>query len=339
MAERRGILNNSIQYIIVIACISIVIMCILEVTLIKNIIKGMLSLSNFILYNTAAISLETGLFSLIDQVIDNNRSMQFLDYLFEFLNYKAEHHISRNNIKVVETFHEVIFDNVYFQYPGTNTFSLEAINLTIKAGDKICLVGENGSGKTTLIKLLLGIYRPTIGAIYLNGIDIKDYDSKVYNTLFSTTFQDFIHYFFDVKSNIVFGDVTKVANMEYLKSVTDRTNTTEFIESYPYGYETKLSKMFYDYGIEPSIGQWQKLAISRAIFKDAPVLLFDEPTASLDPKAEDEIFKLLDKLGEGKTILLISHRMCSAKQADKVILLDKGKILEIGSHNTLMKKK
>lgn len=339
MGERTKIINKNILCTFGITSISIIIMGILELTLIKSVISDAIFLSEFVLYNTALVSLEIGLFSFVEQIADNNSSIKFLNYLFEFLNYQNKHQPIKYNSKNIKKPYEIIFNNVSFKYPGTKNLNLKNINLKIKSGDKICLVGENGSGKTTLIKLLLRIYEPTSGTIFLNGIDIKNYNLKDYQNIFSTTFQEFIHYNLDVRSNIAFGNTKKIDDTEYLKKVAKKTNSANFIKNYPNGYETKLSKEFYDYGIEPSIGQWQKLAVSRALFKDSPILILDEPTASLDPKAEEEVFKIFDEFEKEKILLIISHRMYSAKLADKIILLSQGRILEMGSHKELINQK
>lgn len=179
---------------------------------------------------------------------------------------------------------------------------------------------------------MLNIYEPTLGRILLNGVDIKKYNLMEYQKIFGTVLQDFTRYFFDIKSNIGIGNISKIDDMDYMKYVSQITNSERFIENYSLGYNTKVSKEFYQDAVEPSVGQWQKLAISRAVFKNAPFLILDEPTASLDPKAEEEIFNIFDKFGKEKTVLIISHRMCSAKLADKIILLQKGQILETGTY-------
>ncbi len=337
--EKNKVINKNILYTVGTTSVVATIIGVLEFILIKNVIAKTIFLSKFVLYNTALISLVTGLLSFMEQIVDNNKSMNFLNYLFDFLDYKTECTPAKFYIKNINEPYEFIFDNVSFKYPGAKNLSLKNINLKLKLGDKICLVGENGSGKTTLIKLLLRIYNPTSGKIFLNGIDIKDYSLKDYQSILSADFQEFIHYFFDVKSNIAFGNVTKIDDIECIKKIADKTNLTKFIENYPNGLETKLSKEFYDYGIEPSVGQWQKLSVARAIFRDTPVLILDEPTASLDPNAEEEIFKIFDDLGEEKLVLMISHRMYSTKFADKIVLLNNGELLEIGTHEELMNKK
>jgi len=339
MNEFKSIVNSSINYTYIITALAICIMGILEFLLVRGVITETLSLSKFILYNTAIISLEIGMLTFIEKIVDNNKSMLFLDYLFDFLNYKTDIRKVTHYLKDVNNDYIIEFDNVSFKYPDAHQFSLRNVNLKLTMGEKICLVGENGSGKTTLIKLLLGIYEPTEGKIYLNNIDIKNYDLKEYQKLFGTTFQEFIHYFFDVRSNIAFGNIKKFDDTDYIKKVAEKTNSKKFIENYTNKYETKLSKEFYDEGVEPSVGQWQKLAVSRTVFRDAPILILDEPTASLDPRAEEEIFKIFNEFGKEKIVLIISHRMCSARLSDRIILLDKGEILESGTHTDLMQKK
>lgn len=170
-------------------------------------------------------------------------------------------------------------------------------------------------------------------------MDIKKYVPRDYQRIFGTAFQDFIRYSFDIKSNIGIGDISRIDDLDYMDSVSQITNSKKFIENYSRGYNTKVSKEFYHDAVEPSVGQWQKLAISRAVFKNAPFLILDEPTASLDPKSEEEIFKIFTKLGKEKTVLIISHRMYSSKLANRIILLQKGEILENGTHEELINKK
>ena len=337
--KKKKVIDKNIVYTLIVTCVTFVIMGILEFVLVNYVIFGIISISKFILYNTALISFEVNLLSLVDQVVDNSKSMNFLNYLFEFLNYETENYISEWNLKDTCNSYEIIFDDVSFKYPGSKIFSLKNVNLKIKLGEKICLVGENGSGKTTLIKLLLRIYSPTSGKILLNGIDISDYDIEDYKNIFSVIFQKFIHYFIDVKSNIIFGNINKADDKAFLNDIVNKMKLAKFIENCPNGYDTKLSKEFYSSGVEPSIGQWQKLAISRAIFRNTPFLILDEPTSSLDPVSEEEVFKVIESFSSKKTILIISHRLYNAKFADKIVLMSKGKILESGTHNDLINKK
>ena len=341
MQSRKKITNTSISYTAVMCVIAAIVICLLEFWLLTRLITGSLPLSQFVLLTTAIVSVVTGLFSFIEQIVSFNRSILFVDYLFKFLNFKSENRkFTSHKQKLTKIDNYLIeFTNVSFKYYGASDYSLKNINLKFEKGSKICFVGENGSGKTTLIKLLLRIYEPTSGMITLNGENIDNYDINDYRILFSTVFQDFIHYSFDVKSNIAIGDIAKINNTERIKSVARKTSANSFIEKYKSGYNTNLGTEFFDDAIEPSIGQWQKIAVSRAIFKDSPILILDEPTAALDPKAEEEVFKLLAEIGKNKIVLLISHRLCSAKLADEIIFLEKGRIVEKGTHADLIKQK
>lgn len=316
-----------------------------EFILINNLIKGNVPISQFVFYNTAITSLISSLFTFIDFYILNSKSLRFLDYLFKFLEIPTEDeydissdsHIPSNSVLTSNKPHyKIEFSNVSFKYPGADKNCIENVSFIFQTGEKICLVGENGSGKSTLVKLLLKIYEPTEGKILINGNDIRKYDATTYRKLFGVIFQDYIRYFKTVQENIGFGDVDEIENMEKIKHVAKITKSNDFIEKYDKGYKTDLGTMFFDEGIMPSGGQWQKLAISRAFFPDSKILVLDEPTASLDPKAEDEIFQMFHKYESSKAVFMVSHRMCSAKLADKIILLDHGKIVEYGSHEELM---
>ena len=338
MKERKRFANINIKYMLIISVYSLVGMIILELWLTCNLIENVIPLSKFVLYNTTVISFLLEISYFVEEIISSNRNMRFLNYLFDFLDYECQKSIAKCTLKADKNF-IINFKNVSFKYPGAKKFSLKNINLELCVGKKFCIVGENGSGKTTLIKMLLGLYQPTEGHILLNGKDIKDYDVKEYQNLFGVTFQDFIHYFIDVKSNIAFGDVNKIEDIDYIEEVSTKSNLKKVIENYPKSYDTKLSKEFFSDAIEPSIGQWQKFAIARTIFKDSPILLLDEPTASLDPKSEEEIFRTINGYSKDKMIIFISHRLCNSKIADNIILLESGEIVESGTHAELIAKK
>ena len=319
-----------------------------ENILINNFIKGNIPISQFVFYNTAITSLVSNLFTFVDFTILNNKSLRFLDYLFQFFAIQTEDvlNLSLNsnmplgsNPVINKPHYEIEFSNVSFKYPGATKNNLENISFTFHTGERVCLVGENGSGKSTLVKLLLRIYEPTSGKILINGHDIRRYDVATYRKMFGVIFQDFIRYFKTVQENIGFGNIDEIENMKKIEQTAKITNSHDFIEKYKKGYQTDLGRQFFDEGIMPSGGQWQKLAISRAFFPDSKILVLDEPTASLDPKAEDEIFQMFHKYESNKAVFMVSHRMCSAKLADKIILLADGKIAEYGSHGELMSKK
>ncbi len=243
--------------------------------------------------------------------------------------------------------HRIEVRNVSFAYPGSDRRVLRNINFTLEPGDTAVLVGLNGAGKTTLIKLLTRLYDPTEGEILLDGHNIKEYDTEELYRLYGIIFQDFGKYAVTVEENIRFGDIGKEHRPGDVQESAEQAAASTFIEALPHGFDTPLMRYFEPDGIELSIGQWQKLSVARAFYADSDILILDEPTASLDPMAEQEIFNQFDRLrgesGSGgkktKTTIFVSHRLSSATVADKIILLKNGQIAEMGDHHTLMAKK
>lgn len=309
-----------------------------EFYLLKSTITGIMNISDFVFYAPSIISFETSILSLIALIASNNRSMLFLDHLFEFLELPEEQNsfVKTTKLSIPQNDFTIEFKNVSFKYPGNENFALKDINIKINFRKTFCLVGENGSGKSTFINLLLRIYTPQKGEILLNGINIEKYNIDSYRKLFGVTLQSYINYSLNVKNCIGLGNVENVDDLEKIKLTAQKTHSDDFIKTYKKQYYTNLGKDFYVDGIEPSGGQWQKLAISRALYSDAVILVLDEPTAALDPKAEDEIFKIFAEISKDKILIIVSHRMYSARLADKIILFDKGKIIANGSHIELM---
>lgn len=338
MKGKQAILVKTIVSVVCSSLLILFTIAAFEIWMVLSVISEDISVSQFVLFNNATISLIFGIISTIDLFASSHRSMLFLDFLFEFLNLDEE----PSNLSATlpnELPYTFEFKNVYFKYPNSQSFCLQNINLTFSTGQKICLVGKNGSGKSTLIKLLLRIYKPSKGVILLNGIDIQHYDISAYYKIFGVVFQDYINFSVDVKKCIGFGNIDKLNDMDKIMQTSKEVGVDKFIRKYENGYNTNLSKEFYDDGVEPSLGQWQRLAITRGFYADKPVLVMDEPTASVDPTAEDEIFNALSKFNKTKAVIIISHRMSTPKLADNVILLKDGKICESGSHSDLMKNK
>jgi len=198
------------------------------------------------------------------------------------------------------------------------------------------LVGLNGAGKTTFIKLLTRLYDPTEGVILLDGRDIREYDVEALYDIFGIIFQDFGKYAESVSENIEFGDVSREHNDGEISLAATRANADEFIEKLPRGYDTPLTRMFEDDGIELSGGQWQKLSVARAFYKESDILILDEPTASLDAIAEREVFDRFTELAKDRMTVFVSHRLSSAVGASKIIVIDGGRIAEVGNHEELM---
>jgi ABC-type multidrug transport system fused ATPase/permease subunit len=225
--------------------------------------------------------------------------------------------------------------NVTKTYPN-GTRALHNVDLKIDDGEFVFIVGPNGAGKTTLIKLLTRLYDVTEGEILLDGRDIRAYDLKELYSLYGIIFQDYVKYALSVKENIAFGDISQGIDEQKIKEAAEKSDADEFICKLPDGYDTPLMRIFEENGIELSIGQWQKLSIARAFYKDCDIMILDEPTASLDPLAEQEIFNQFSELSEGKLTLLVSHRLSSATRATKILVLENGELIEEGTHESLM---
>ena len=232
--------------------------------------------------------------------------------------------------------HTIEFRNVSFRYPGTSRDVIRNVNLKISGSDSVVLVGLNGAGKTTLIKLLTRLYDPTDGVILLDGRDLREYDTAALYDIFGIIFQDFGHYALTAEENITLGDVNRDHNRQDVVQAAERGNSASFIDKLPRGYETPLTRMFEEDGIELSGGQWQKLSISRAFYKDSEILILDEPTAALDPMAEQEVFNQFSDLAKDKITIFVSHRLSSAVNASKIVVLEDGAVAEEGTHSELM---
>lgn len=228
--------------------------------------------------------------------------------------------------------YEFAFHDVSFSYPGTNIPVLEHVTLSFAVGEKTSLVGRNGAGKTTLIKLLCRLYEPTSGYITLNGIDIRKYSYKEYTQAFSVVFQDFHLFSLPLDENIAAGtEIDEAA----LQSSLAKVGLTDHVQQLPQGVRTRLYNNNGS-GVDLSGGEAQRTAIARALYKDAPFVILDEPTAALDPIAEAEIYEQFSQMTAGKTAVYISHRMSSCKFCDRIIVLDHGRIAEDGTHDTLL---
>ncbi len=226
-------------------------------------------------------------------------------------------------------------ENVSFTYPGGERPALTNLKLTIRPGERVALVGENGAGKTTLIKLLLGLYRPTAGRIVVDGVDLNEMALADWYRRFGTVFQDFVRYETTVRENIVFGWLEGRDDTQALAATGARSGADEVIAALPDGLDTRLGKEFHT-GVDLSVGQWQKLAIARAYFRPADILILDEPASALDAKAEAAVYEHFARMAEANTVLLISHRLGSCRIADRILVLREGALVEQGTHAELL---
>jgi ATP-binding cassette subfamily B protein len=230
----------------------------------------------------------------------------------------------------------IVFERVGFTYPGASEPSLSDISLHMPPGSSLALVGQNGSGKTTLIKLLTRLYAPTTGRIYFEGLDLREWDEVALRERIGVIFQDFSHYQLPVGENIGVGDEPNFEDESRWRAAAERGRAADFIEGMPAGYQTQLGKWFRD-GRELSGGQWQKIALSRAFMRTgADVLVLDEPTASMDARAESEVFEHFRRLAHNRITILISHRFSTVRMADQIVVLEEGRIIEHGTHASLI---
>ncbi len=232
---------------------------------------------------------------------------------------------------------EIVFDHVTFMYPETETPILKDFSLTIKAGEKLALVGVNGAGKTTLVKLITRIYDPTEGSIFVNGHNLRDIDLDSWLHQIGVLFQDFATYHFIAKDVIAMGRAGEHVQLDEVKQAAHMSGADEFIERWDKQYDQMIGKEFTG-GIDPSKGQLQKLALARSFYRNPRLLILDEPTASIDAEAEAKIFEKLESLPKDKTVILISHRFSTVRKADQICVIKDGRIEEIGTHAVLMKK-
>ena len=321
--------------------VSSIINCLFFAFIAMKVFDGSLMIGDYSLYTGALTSIATNVTSLITISATVYEGTLFIDNLISFMKEKPTVVPSVEKPQKIEHGHPhtIEFRNVSFSYPGSDRKVLENINLTVRAGETMVLVGLNGAGKTTLLKLLTRLYDPTEGVIMLDGRDIKEYDvTELYKT-FGIIFQDFGKYAVSVSDNVAFGDYSKAPDKERVRDAAVKANADGYISSLKDGYDTPLMKYFEPEGTELSIGQWQKLSIARAFYSNADILILDEPTASLDPLAEQEIFNQFDKLREGKTTIFVSHRLSSATIATKIVVLENGRLVEVGDHKELMERK
>ncbi len=231
--------------------------------------------------------------------------------------------------------HGIRFEGVDFAYPGSREPALKAIDLELRSGETVALVGENGAGKTTLSKLLLGLYEPTVGTIKVDGTDLRDLELASWRERVGAVFQDFMTYALTARENVGFGRIERLDDLSAIESAAARSGAKRIVEQLPAGWETVLGKEFTG-GQDLSRGQWQTLAIARLYMRNAELLVLDEPTSALDAMAEVAVYRQFLELSENKTVLLVSHRLGSARLADRVVFLKDGRIVEDGTHDELV---
>jgi ATP-binding cassette, subfamily B, bacterial len=301
-------------------------------------VHGLISLGDMTLYLAIfrqGQSTFQSILSAIGNIYENNL---FMANFFEFLCLQPRMTFAGQRRKLpVPLRGGIEFRELGFRYPESDGWALRGVNLSIRPGEKIALVGHNGAGKTTLIKLLSRLYDPTEGSILIDGIDIRDLDPLELQQRIGVIFQDFVRYHLPVRENIGFGQIDAMGNAERIAAAARKSGAQAVVEELPQGYETMLGRWFQD-GHELSLGQWQKIALARAFMREAEILVLDEPTASVDARTEYEIFQNFKTLTEGKMAILISHRFSTVRMADRIAVIQEGRIAELGTHEELLRR-
>lgn len=295
-------------------------------------------INDYSVYTGALNSISSALAAVISVTSSIYEGSLFIDNMIKFMEEEQTviPTVARPELPKMHCGHEIELRDVSFRYPGAKRDVIHHMNLTIQAGSTIALVGLNGAGKTTLIKLITRLYDPTEGVILLDGRDIREYDTKALYKLYGIIFQDFGKYAESAADNIAFGSASREKCEEEIQRAAINSGADAFIQKLSNGYQTPLTKYFEKDGTDLSIGQWQKLSVARAFYADSDILILDEPTASLDAIAEQEIYNQFDRLRDGKTSVFVSHRLSSATIADMVVVLENGMVAEKGTHEELM---
>jgi len=308
------------------------------VFIISSTIRGAITIGELTFLAGSFRQLRTLLEGILSRFTAVSQGAIFLSDFFEFFEIQPKiHNTQRPRPFPNPIQHGFTFENVGFQYLNSDRWANRNLNFTLRPAEKLALVGENGAGKSTLVKLLARLYDPTEGRILLDGHDLKEYNLIDLRRHIGIIFQDFLRYQMTFSQNIAAGNIDEKANEELIMTAARQGLADELAQRLPGGYNQMLGKRFSD-GVELSGGEWQKVAIARAYMRDAQLLILDEPTSALDARAEYQVFERFTELTRGKMAVLISHRFSTVRMADRIVVLDKGEIVEIGSHEELLAK-
>ena len=302
----------------------------------RVLVRNNLSIANFSMFLNAIYNFNSSVGTIVGAFENMSANGRYLQDYFDFMSLKTMRDKAGNELRALpgSKSYSFAFDSVSYRYPHQENYALHNVSFAIGPNEKIAIVGENGAGKTTLTLLLMRMVEPTEGKILLNGVDIREYDESEYRNLFSTVFQDYKLFSFTIQDNITALNDVNTLRME---SAIDRSGIRKKISALDKGVNTYIDKLYDNDGVILSGGESQRLAIARALYKDAPIYVLDEPTAALDPRMENEIYMKFRDITEEKTTFYITHRLASTHFCDRIIVLKDGEIDEIGSHSELMR--
>ncbi|MDP4151284.1 MAG: ABC transporter ATP-binding protein [Bacteroidota bacterium] len=308
------------------------------VVIILRAVHGVLSIGDLTFLAGSFRQLRSLLEGILTRFTSVSQGAIYLRDLFEFFDIKPRIVIKPHPHPFPTPIREGwIFENVGFKYSNSDRWANRHLNFTLRAGEKLALVGENGAGKTTLVKLLARLYDPTEGRILLDGIDLREYDPAALRMQIGIIFQDFLRYQMTFAQNIAVGNIAEKEDRERIIFSAKQSLADSLIEKLPGKYDQALGRRF-NQGVDLSGGEWQKVALARAYMRDAQLLILDEPTAALDARSEYEVFQRFADLTRGRSAVLISHRFSTVRMADRILVLEKGELVEIGSHEELLRK-
>jgi ATP-binding cassette subfamily B protein len=302
-------------------------------------LRGAITLGQLTIFVQAAQQVQQAFQGLLGGVQGIYEHGLYLSTLYDLLDRQPAIDAPPNPVPVRIPFQQGIeFDQVSFRYPNSDSLALDDVSFRIEPGETVALVGKNGAGKTSIVKLLGRLYDPSEGRILIDGVDLRDYDPREIRRQFGTMFQDYVTYQLTAKENIGIGSVEDMDDLAAVIAAAERGGADSLITGLPEGYDTVLGKWF-DAGNQLSGGEWQRVALSRAFMKDAQILILDEPTSALDAEAEHDLFTRIRELARGKMAIFISHRFSTTRQADRILVLEDGRLIEQGTHRELMQRR
>jgi ATP-binding cassette subfamily B protein len=303
---------------------------------IEQALKGEFTAGDILLFSSTILITSQSLINVVEESSLLYDTLLYMKKFFNFLGIESKISSGDIALNLHDSNFDIEFKNVSFSYPKSKNLVLNNVNFSVKNGEKVALVGENGAGKTTIVKLLSRLYEVSSGEIFLKNKNINIYDINSLRQNYSVVFQDFAKFQLTIRENIGFGDLNMLNNDDVIAKIITSSGLQNVIERLPKGLDNMVGKNF-EGGTEFSGGEWQKIAIARAMLRQAPLLILDEPTASLDARSEYEIFEKFVEMSKGKTVFLITHRLSTVKIADKVLVLKNGEIVETGNHYDLIK--
>jgi ATP-binding cassette, subfamily B, bacterial len=299
---------------------------------------GLISIGALVMYYQVFQKGQSALQQFLQSLVQLYHNQLFIKNIYEFVHLKSHMERATPFAAPPQLIAEISFENVDFSYPVTTNLVLNNINLNIKKGQVVALVGENGSGKTTFVKLLCRLYDVVSGRICVNGTNIKQFDIGDWRQRITVIFQDFMKYEFTANENVHISNIHQDIDKAAIVNAAEKTTADVFIKELPLGFDSKLGKEF-ENGAELSGGQWQKVALARAFYKNADIIILDEPTSAIDPIAEYDIFMQFKEMARDKILILITHRLYNLKMADNIFVFNNGQIIETGKHETLIQQK